>query len=129
MRRLPAPLPPLAPALAPTLPLVLALVLAAGCGSSGPGTAAADDAVVVEVMIEDGRAWPAGDRLEVPVGGTVELVVMSDSVGDIHVHAEEDRRIEFEPGTTTFALELDRPGTVGLELHHPDQLLVQLEVR
>ncbi len=125
MRRLPAALPPLALALAAPL----ALALTTGCGTSAPDAAAEGDAVVVEVMIEDGRARPAGDRVEVPVGGTVELVVMADSAGDIHVHAEEEKEIEFEPGTTTFALELDRPGMVDVELHHPDRLLMQLEVR
>ncbi len=128
MRRLPAPLPPL---VLPPLALALAvpLALTTGCGTSGPGAAAAGDAVVVEVMIEDGRARPTDDRVEVPVGGTVELVVMADSAGHIHVHAEEEKEIEFEPGTTTFALELDRPGMVDVELHHPDRLLLQLEVR
>ncbi len=135
MRRLPAPLPPLALALA--LPLVLALLGATGC-SRGPGAAAADDGVVVEVMIEDGRARPAGDRVDVPTGKTVELVVMADSAGLIHVQPGEDgdgeggaqgREIEYQPGTTTFALEMDRAGTVDVELHDPDQLLVQLEVR
>lgn len=133
MRRLPAPLPPLALALA--LPLVLALLGTTGC-SRGPGAAAADDGVVVEVMIEDGRARPAGDRVDVPTGETVELVVMADSAGLIHVqHGEGDedddqgRQIEYQPGTTTFALEMGRTGTVDVELHDPDQLLVQLEVR
>lgn len=141
MRRLPAPLPPLALALA--LPLVLALLGTTGC-SHGPDAAAADDGVVVEVMIEDGRARPAGDRVDVPTGETVELVVMADSAGLIHVQPggddrddqddqedQEDqaREIEYQPGTTTFALEMDRTGTVDVELHDPDQLLVQLEVR
>ncbi|VXB93623.1 hypothetical protein [Nocardioides sp. AX2bis] len=126
MRRLPAPLPPLALALA--LPLVLALLGTTGC-SRGPGAAAADDGVVVEVMIEDGRARPAGDRVEVPTGGTVELVVMADSAGLIHVQGGQGDEIEYQPGTTTFALEMTDPGTVDVELHDPDQLLVQLEVR
>lgn len=133
MRRLPAPLPPLALALA--LPLVLALLGTSGC-SRGQGAAAAEDGVVVEVMIEDGRARPAGDRVDVPTGETVELVVMADSAGLIHVQHGEDededdqaREIEYQPGTTTFALEMDRTGTVDVELHDPDQLLVQLEVR
>ena len=115
MRRLPAPLPPLALALA--LPLVPALLGTTGC-SRGPGAAAADDGVVVEVMIEDGRARPAGDRVDVPTGETVELVVMADSAGLIHVqHGGQDgedgedgeeggqgddgRQIEYQPGTTT----------------------------
>lgn len=132
MRRLPAPLPPLALALA--LPLVLALLGTTGC-SHGPDAAAADDGVVVEVMIEDGRARPAGDRVDVPTGETVELVVMADSAGLIHVQPGGDdqddqaKEIEYQPGTTTFALEMDRTGTVDVELHDPDQLLVQLEVR
>ena len=126
MRRLPAPLPPLALALA--LPLVLALLGTTGC-ARGPGAAVADDGVVVEVMIEDGRARPAGDRVEVTAGQGVELVVMADSAGLIHVQGAEARKIEYQPGTTTFALELSRPGVVDVELHDPDQLLVQLEVR
>lgn len=131
MRRLPAPLPPLAPTLA--LLLTPALLGASGCGATGPGSAdatdATDDGIVVEVMIEDGRARPAGDRVEVPLGESVALVVMADSAGLIHVEADEAQQIEYEPGTTTFALDMERAGRVDVELHDPDQLLVQLEVR
>ena len=88
----------------------------------------------VEVMIEDGRARPAGSRVDVPTGETVELVVMADSAGLIHVQpggqdgedgqdgdqGVDGKQIEYQPGTTTFALEMDRTGTVDVELRDPD---------
>lgn len=127
MWRVPASLPSLA------LPstLVVALTLGAGgCGTDGPEAAATDvDGVVLEVMIEDGEAQSAVERVQVDAGEPVELVVMADSAGELHVHADPEREITYEVGTTTFTLQVDRPGLVDIELHHSDQLLAQLEVR
>ncbi len=113
------------------LPLVLAVALGAGgCGTDGPEADAARGAgVVVEVMIEDGEARSPVERVEVDAGEQVELVVMADSAGELHVHADPEREITYEVGTTTFPLQIDRPGLVDVELHHSDQLLVQLVVR
>lgn len=129
MRRVLAPLPTLVLPL--VLPFVVAVALGAGgCATDGPDAAAADgDGVVVEVMIEDGEARSPVERVEVDAGEQVELVVMADSAGELHVHADPERKITYEFGTTTFALQVDRPGLVEVELHHSDQLLVQLEVR
>ena len=127
MWRVLAPLPSLA------LPstLVVALGLGAGgCGTDAPEAAATDrDGVVLEVMIEDGEAQPAVERVRVDAGEPVELVVMADSAGELHVHGDPERKIAYEFGTTTFTLQVDRPGLVDIELHHSDQLLAQLEVR
>ncbi len=128
MRRVLAPLPPLVLPL--VLPLVVAVALGAGGGGTdGPDAAADGDGVVVEVMIEDGEARSPVERVEVDAGEQVELVVMADSAGELHVHADPEREITYEVGTTTFPLQIDRPGLVDVELHHSDQLLVQLVVR
>ncbi len=129
MRRVLAPLPPLVLPFVP--PLAVAVALAAGgCGTEGPDAAAVGgDGVVVEVMIEDGEARSPVERVEVDAGEQVELVVMADSAGELHVHADPEREITYEVGTTTFPLQIDRPGLVDVELHHSDELLVQLVVR
>lgn len=128
MRRVLASLPHLA--LAPPLVLALSLMTATGCGTPGPDAAVeVEDRTMVEITIEGGRADPVGDRVEIGTGESVELVVMADSEGEIHVHSDPEEEYTYEPGTTTFALEVDRPGIVDVELHDPHQLILQLEVR
>jgi len=125
MRRALACLSPLALA----MPVVLALLTATGCGSGDTEAAAQEGRTMMEITIENGRAEQAGGRVEVSPGESVELVVMADSEGEIHVHSDPEEAYTYEPGTTTFTLEMARPGLVDVELHDPDQLVLQLEVR
>lgn len=118
--------------LAPT-PLLAVLVVAAtllgACGSDDPAPADAPPAQMIDVTIEDGQVEPEGQRVEVATGQEVELVVKSDAAGEIHVHSDPEEEYSYEPGTTTFTFSVERPGVVDVELHDPDALLAQLEVR
>lgn len=135
MPRVPAPL----PHLAALVVLVLAAGPTSGCGAEGTeAPQAGPTGPMVEITIEDGRITPVAADMEVAAGEAVELVVKSDAQGQIHVHSVDaattastmvEEQYRYEPGTTTFALEVDDPGLVAVELHDPDQLLVQLEVR
>lgn len=114
--------------LAVAVPPVLALVAATGCGTEQTDAVADEGRTMMEITIENGRAEQAGGRVEVSTGESVELVVMADSTGQIHVHSDPEEAYTYEPGTTTFTVEMTRPGLVDVELHGPDQLLLQLEV-
>lgn len=114
--------------------LVLSAVvgLAAGCGDDAgtDGTdGTASEAVVVDITIADGAVEPSGDRVEVASGQPIDLVVTSDAAGSIHVHSDPEQEFEVVEGTQTFKLAIDRPGVVTVELHDPEAVIVQLEVR
>ena len=117
------------------LVMVLGLALTAcgsddsdASGSSGSGT---DEPVTVDVTFADGTVTPSGDRVEVGVGQTVELVVTADEPGEIHVHSDPEQELEYagDGETTTLELAIDRPGIVEVESHDLDQLIVSLQVQ
>lgn len=89
-----------------------------------------DQAVEIEVELEDGSVKPSGERVEVGVGEPVEFVVESDTAGSLHVHSSPEHELDFDAGTTTFPpLTFDRPGVVEVESHDPHAIVVQLEVK
>ena len=96
---------------------------------SGTGAESSSDAVVVQVSIEGDQVDPSGERVEVRAGQPIEFVVDSDSAGEMHVHSTPEHTIAIEPGTTEQTITLDRPGVVEVELHDPEVVVVQLEVR
>lgn len=108
--------------------LVLVAAAASGCGRDPQG-AVEQDMVTVDLVITAGMAKTQGERVEVAAGQPVELVVKSDGEGEIHVHSDPEHHYTFEPGTTSFTFTVDRPGVVDVELHDPETLLAQLEVR
>jgi hypothetical protein len=113
----------------------IVVLLMAGCGSSGDADSASGDAtaagqpVVVSVTIADGEVEPSGERVPVKAGQPVEFDVTSDVAGELHVHSDPDHSIEIEPGTTQETVTINRPGVVEVELHDPEVVVVQLEVR
>jgi hypothetical protein len=96
---------------------------------SGGGGSASTDPVTVEVTIEGDRVEPAGDRVDVAPGQPVEFVVDADAAGEMHVHSTPEQTIEFGAGTSEHTVTVDRPGVVEVELHDPELVVVQLEVR
>lgn len=85
----------------------------------------------IEVTIEGGAASTAGERVEVAVGEPVDLVITSDTAGELHVHTSPEQFLEFTEGANEpIELLIDRPGRVEIELHEPTEgpvveLLVQ----
>lgn len=112
------------------------LVLAAACGGddgsstgSGDTTNGSPEPKVIKVTVEGGSVTPNGDRVEVATGQDVELDLTADAPGEIHVHSTPEQEFEFEKGTSTVTIKgIERPGTVDVELHDPEKVIVQLEV-
>jgi hypothetical protein len=122
--------------------LLGALFLATACGGdtstsgSGDSTSGSGDTTngspepkVIEVTVEGDSVTPNGDRVEVATGQDVELDLTADAPGEIHVHSTPEQEFEFEQGTSTVTIKgIERPGTVDVELHDPEKVIVQLEV-
>jgi ABC-type glycerol-3-phosphate transport system substrate-binding protein len=118
--------------------LLCALTLATGCGGdSGNGGASASDNTsdapaepkVIEVTIEGDSVTPNGERIEVATGQDVELDITADAPGEIHVHSTPEQEFEYEQGTSTVTIKgIEQPGTVDVEVHDPEKVIVQLEV-
>ena len=83
----------------------------------------------IEVTLEDGKVTPSGDRVAVTAGEPITFVVTADAPGELHVHSAEGTEIEFEPGTSEHEVTIAQPGVVEVELHDPELIVVQLEVR
>jgi hypothetical protein len=116
-----------------TLAVVLcALTLTAGCGSDDSDSPSGDsaDPKVIEVTIEGDSVTPNGERVDVAVGQDIELKVTADEAGEIHVHSSPEKELEYDEGETTVTIQgIDQPGTVDVESHALDKVIVQLEVR
>lgn len=97
--------------------------------SASASPPAASDEVLVEVTIEDGNVDPAGDRVQAATGEPISFVIDSDSPGELHVHSTPEHSIAIEPGRTEQTITIDQPGVVEVELHDPEVVVVQLEVR
>ena len=112
--------------------LVAALSLTACADDSGTGddaaTSGSGGGTTVTITIKDGKVTPNGDRVKAKVGEPVTLKIDADTSGEIHVHSTPEQEIEFEKGTTTKKLTIDKPGIVDVEDHALEQVIVQLEV-
>ncbi|WP_183098771.1 hypothetical protein [Nocardioides pelophilus] len=109
---------------------VLAGAALSACGSDDSGDGdGADDPVVVEITFEDGEVTPNGERVEVDAGQPVDLEVTADAPGSIHLHSDPEQEFEYDAGTETFEIQIDRPGIVEVESHELEVIIVQLEVK
>ena len=110
-------------------PLFLAVALLAGCGEDepDPGTSAPD---AIEITFSDGSVSPHGERVEVEAGEEIELVVKADEPGGLHIHTQPEQELEYDEGESTLTnTGLEQPGTVDVEVHELEKIIVQLEVR
>jgi hypothetical protein len=111
--------------------LVTGLSLTACGDDSSKGSDAATSGsggTSVDITIKDGKVTPNGDRVKAKVGEPVTLKIDADTAGEIHVHSTPEQEIEFEKGTSTKRLTIDKPGIVDVEDHALEQVIVQLEV-
>ena len=114
--------------------LVTALPLTACWGArherapSGQRQSGSSGGTTVDVTIKDGKVTPNGDRVKAKVGEPVTLRIDADTAGEIHVHSTPEQEIEFDKGTSTRKLTIDKPGIVDVEDHALEQVIVQLEV-
>jgi len=116
--------------LASTAVLLSALTLATACGSDEESPSGSTDPKVIEVTFDGDSVTPSGDRVEVERGQKIELEVTADAPGEIHVHSDPEQQLDYVEGTTTVTIQgIDEPGTVDVESHTLDKVIVQLEVR
>jgi len=128
--------------------LLCALTLTTGCGDDASGggsgsTSASSNATedtaeptqdaaepkVVAVTIEGDSVTPNGERIEVATGQDVQLDLTADAPGEIHVHSTPEQELEYDEGTSSLTIEgMERPGTVDVEVHELEKIIVQLEV-
>lgn len=107
---------------------VALLTTVTACG--GDESSGSDDKVVtIDITIKDGKVTPSGDRVDVKVDQGVDLVVTADEPGELHIHSEPEQQLDYDAGTTTLPISINRPGVVAVESHELDQVIVQLEVR
>jgi FtsP/CotA-like multicopper oxidase with cupredoxin domain len=84
---------------------------------------------VVAVTIEGDSVTPNGERIEVATGQDVQLDLTADAPGEIHVHSTPEQELEYDEGTSSLTIEgMERPGTVDVEVHDLEKIIVQLEV-
>jgi hypothetical protein len=81
------------------------------------------------IMVTGGRITPQGKLVQLQVGETLNLEIMADEAGELHVHSTPDQTIEFPSGTTNHELVFDRPGVVEVEDHHTGDLVLKLQIR
>lgn len=109
-----------------TTVLVAALFLTACSDDTSSGGGGAS--TTVDITIKDGKVTPNGDRVQTEVGEPVTLNIHADVSGEIHVHSSPEQELEFEKGTSTVKVTIDKPGIVDVEDHALEQVIVQLQV-
>lgn len=82
-----------------------------------------------EFTITGGMADPPLERVTVPRGATVRIVVTSDEADSLHLHGY-DETADLEPGQeAVLEFVADQTGLFELETHHSQLQLLQLVVR
>ncbi|MBI2243254.1 MAG: hypothetical protein HYU55_04665 [Nocardioides sp.] len=116
-------------ALASVAALLCSLTVLTACGSDSPDEADTGPRTI-EVTFEGESVAPNGERVEVAVGQDVELDVTADAPGTIHVHSSPEQELQYDAGESTLTIDgIDKPGTVDVESHELEKVVVQLEVR
>ncbi len=115
---------------------VLALVVStlglAGCGSDDSSSGDSGDTATktIKITITGDSVTPNGDRVQAAVDQPIELQVVADAEGEIHVHSDPEHEFEYAAGTTTLpTFTIDKPGIVTIESHTLEKTIVQLEVK
>lgn len=117
-------------ALATLAVLLGALALTSGCGGQKSEPGDVKDPKVIDVTIKGDSVTPNGERVEVAVNQEVDLHVTADKAGEIHVHSDPEQELEYDAGTSTVKIDgIDAPGTVDVESHALEKVIVQLEVK
>jgi hypothetical protein len=114
------------------LALSLCLPALVACGDEdSPDTAdgATQATKTIDITIEGDSVTPNGERVKVALDQPIELVVKSDTAGEIHVHSSPEQELAYGVGTTTLKMTpIDKPGIVEVESHALEKTIVSLEV-
>lgn len=117
---------------ATTIGLVLAVALLGGCADDAATPsqpAPIDPTQPIEITVDGDTVEPNGARVQIERDQEVQLVVTSDRAGELHLHSTPEQSFPFPAGTTEFDVLIDRPGVADMELHDPDRVVLQFEVR
>jgi plastocyanin len=97
--------------------------------SQSPTTQAAT-AVSIPIRFRDGQLIAPAALVKVSVGQPIDLVVTTDSDQEIHVHSTPEHEYHVKAGARnqTFEFTIDTPGTIEVESHTLDALIVKLQV-
>jgi hypothetical protein len=72
---------------------------------------------------------PNGVERTVRAGEPINLHIVADKPGELHIHSSPEQELEYAAGTSHEVLTIDQPGVVEVESHDLETLVVQLEVR
>lgn len=116
--------------------LVVALLLglcATACGSSSGGSSGGSSASTspktIDITLKGDSVSPHGTLVQVQRNQKVDLHIMADKAGELHVHSSPEQHIEFGAGMTHKTLRFDKPGVIEIEDHALYKLVVKLQVR
>jgi hypothetical protein len=84
---------------------------------------------VISVSVTNGQVSPAPAPVDVKLGGSLIIEVMSDTNDEIHVHGYEITAPVTAGQPTRIPLAATIPGQFDVELHSSSQLLLILRVR
>jgi periplasmic copper chaperone A len=98
-----------------------------GSTDTSDGTSG-EQAVAIDVTVADGVVSGAGDRVDVPLGATVELTVVADVADEVHVHGYDLHGDVTATSPAVVAFTADIPGLFEVELEDAGLLLVELQV-
>ena len=106
------------------------LTFATACGDSEtPSDSGSSEPKVIKVTFDGDSVTPNGERVEVSTGQDIELEITADEPGEIHVHSSPEQELEYKAGESTVKIKgIDQPGTVDVESHSLEKVIVQLEV-
>lgn len=129
----------------PAVALMTGLALAlTGCGDGEGGSRTEPDKDVVattevpetppagttiRIRIAGDKIDPDGATVQAKKGEQINLAIVSDRAGELHVHSTPEQMIEFPKGASSATFTIDQPGVVDVEEHESEKLVVQLEVR
>jgi hypothetical protein len=88
------------------------------------------DAVSIQIRFRDGQLIAPAALVKASVGQPIDLVVTSDSDQEIHVHSTPEHEYSVKAGTRKqiFEFTVETPGTIEVESHTLDALIVKLQV-
>ena len=99
-------------------------------GSSGsPSESLAPLGPTLEVRVTGDDVAPVAQQIDLAAGETLRIAVRADRAGELHVHSDAERLLEFAGGEQGFTLTLDTPGSVDIEEHESGVLVARVLVR
>lgn len=96
---------------------------------STPSIAPTPGVRTITIELADGKVSPNGARVDLAKGEPFVLDITSDRDDEVHVHGF-DKAIEVRAGKRVkVELTADRTGRYEVESHHPEMLIVVLQIR